>query len=158
MKLFIELIAVFILSLFPYRILFFKEKKQEFSSILEDEFIKDIDQLISENIADTDFQVIDIERSLGLSRPVLLQKIKQAKGTTLVNYIKYKRIEKAKLLLATTTDNISEVAYKVGYVDPKYFSKTFKKQEKKSPSQYRKSYYKNEEIQNDKDFDFYLKK
>ncbi|AZQ63962.1 AraC family transcriptional regulator [Flammeovirga pectinis] len=148
-RLFFEIVVVFILSLLPYSNYFSIRENEMYTDVFEKEFIKDIDVIIADNLSNVDFQVTDIEHSLGLSRPVLLQKIKLAKGTTLVNYIKYKRIEKAKFLLVSTTNNISEIAYKVGYTDPKYFSKTFKKQEKKSPSQYRKLFFKTEEVQNE---------
>lgn len=54
------------------------------------------------------------------------------------NYINAKRIEKAKELLRISTMPISEIAYKLGFQDPLYFTRVFKKKTSISPSDYRK--------------------
>lgn len=48
------------------------------------------------------------------------------------------RIEKAKLLLHNPQLRISQIAEMVGYQDEKYFSKVFKKQEGRTPNEFRK--------------------
>ena len=56
-------------------------------------------------------------------------------ATDFINTI---RLKKSVDLLATMEFNVSEVAYAVGYNDPKYFSRIFKKQFGKAPSDYLK--------------------
>ena len=54
----------------------------------------------------------------------------------LLNYL---RIEKAKALMRDTKLQISEIGYKAGYTDPKYFSKVFRDFEGMTPRKYRKN-------------------
>ena len=53
-------------------------------------------------------------------------------------YIRMKRIERAQLLLFTTTDSIRQISEKVGLENVSYFSKIFKKVTGKLPKVYRK--------------------
>lgn len=59
-------------------------------------------------------------------------------GESFVNYVTRLRIDKAKLWLAHTEWKVFEVAQKVGYDDPNYFTTVFKQLTNLSPSQYRK--------------------
>lgn len=61
----------------------------------------------------------------------------QQMGKTFVEYLTELRIEKAKELLCCTSDGSSEIALKVGYNDPHYFSFLFKKINGCSPRDYR---------------------
>jgi two-component system, response regulator YesN len=56
---------------------------------------------------------------------------------TFSEYVKRRRLQKAKELLLTTRMPIWEIAEKVGYQTAKYFIKVFKDIEGASPSQYR---------------------
>ena len=64
----------------------------------------------------------------------------QEMGSTFIEYLIGKRMERAKELLRTTQLRSSEVAYRVGYRDPHYFSSTFKKIQGMTPREYRVSY------------------
>ncbi len=55
---------------------------------------------------------------------------------TIIDFIKSLRLKRAAQLLAQQKLHIGEVAYSVGFNDRKYFSKEFKKQFGKSPSEY----------------------
>ena len=55
-----------------------------------------------------------------------------------MKYLTGLRIDKAKDFLADENLPVSEIAYLVGYSDPLYFSRIFKKTEQVSPQQYRK--------------------
>jgi AraC-like DNA-binding protein len=48
------------------------------------------------------------------------------------------RLRKAKLLLETTNQTVSEIAYQVGFNDPAWFSRVFKEEYGVSPSESRK--------------------
>ena len=69
-----------------------------------------------------------------MSAPILYRKLKAISNLSLNNYVKTYRLNKARELL-TSTMNISEVAYTVGFSDRKYFSKEFKKQFGYNPSE-----------------------
>lgn len=79
----------------------------------------------------------DIEKYMHLNGDYLNRIYKSATGFTLMEYIQFVRIEKAKQLLRTTNDTISEICGKTGYDSPPYFAKIFKKQTGKTPSEYR---------------------
>lgn len=68
----------------------------------------------------------------------LSRKFRHYTGTTVVKYIRMRRVEKAKELLIKTNDSISEIAYQCGFNDSNYFSYVFKQSEKISPLKYRK--------------------
>lgn len=79
----------------------------------------------------------DIEKHMHLNGDYLNRIYKSATGFSLMEYIQFLRIEKAKQLLQTTNDTISEICGKTGYDSPPYFSKIFKRQTGKTPSEYR---------------------
>lgn len=59
-------------------------------------------------------------------------------GISFVDYLKRIRVEKAKELLKTTNMKVQEVAVNVGYDNPKYFAKVFKKMTGVSPQEFRR--------------------
>lgn len=61
-----------------------------------------------------------------------------------VKFIQEKRIERAQLLLSTTTYSISEIASKVGLDNISYFTRLFKKQLGRTPGEYRQSKWQND--------------
>lgn len=101
---------------------------------LDLDLVKNLQFLILESkLASAD----EIARELFISRSQLHRKIKALTGMSLTAYGNHVRIEKAKHLLNTTNMNVSEIAYEVGFDDPSYFSRTFKKLESVSPKSYR---------------------
>ena len=58
-------------------------------------------------------------------------------GVTFIEYLISKRMERARELLMTTNMRSSEIAYKVGYKDPHYFSYMFKKTQGMTTREYR---------------------
>jgi AraC-like DNA-binding protein len=61
-----------------------------------------------------------------VSKDYIGQFFKSLTNTNLQDYIENRRLEHAHFLLRTTTDNIQEIAHKVGFKDPAYFSRRFK--------------------------------
>lgn len=80
----------------------------------------------------------DMANRFYLSREYISRKFRQEFGVTFSDYLGGIRIERAKLLLLNPNLRISQVAEMVGYQDEKYFSKVFKKQEGRTPNEYRK--------------------
>lgn len=62
---------------------------------------------------------------------------KKYSGTTMTSYLHALRVQRAQFLLQTTTLTIAEVAEQVGYEDPYYFGKLFKKQTGITPMKFR---------------------
>lgn len=80
----------------------------------------------------------DYAHSHNFSISWFIQSFKQYTGTTPAQYILFLRISNAKNLLENTSYNISEISQAIGYENPLYFSRIFKKQSGLSPSEYRK--------------------
>lgn len=68
-----------------------------------------------------------------------IRNFKHYTGSTPMQYILSKRIYNAEILLQDSTYNITEISEIVGYENPLYFSRIFKKVKGLSPSEYRKS-------------------
>lgn len=94
---------------------------------------------ITSNISNPDMKIDDIAMAMGMSRSVLYGKIKNAVGMTPVDFVRHIRIMRATELLCQTDDTLSSIAYSVGFSDPKYFSKVFKKEMGIIPSEYREN-------------------
>ena len=62
-------------------------------------------------------------------------------GQTLTQYLLTMRMEKARDILLNTSLSIKEVAWALGFVDEKYFMKTFKTHEGLTPTMYRNTAY-----------------
>jgi two-component system response regulator YesN len=80
----------------------------------------------------------DISQAVYLS-PCYLSKIfKQELGCTIMEYLTKVRIDEAKKYLRNPRYNIMQVANLIGFDDPSYFTKVFKKSEGITPSQYKR--------------------
>lgn len=81
----------------------------------------------------------DVAAHANLSAYYFSKLFKEQTGTTFIEYLTGVRIVKAKELLKTTRMSLKEICFKVGYHDPNYFSRVFKKITGRSPSDYRLS-------------------
>lgn len=93
---------------------------------------------INDNIANSDLSIDDFCKAMGMSRTVLYVRVKKVFGSSPNNFIQEIRIKKALALMKDPGVSISEVAYKCGFSDPKYFSRCFKKTMGCSPTEYMK--------------------
>jgi transcriptional regulator GlxA family with amidase domain len=73
---------------------------------------------------------------MGLSRAQLYRKLQSLTGRSVNEHLNAIRLEKARHLLKTSNMNISEVAYDVGFNDPKYFGRVFSEAFGQSPSEF----------------------
>lgn len=74
-----------------------------------------------------------------MSTSWFIRNFKQYTGSTPMQYILSKRIYNAEILLQDSSYNVTEISQIVGYDNPLYFSRIFKKAKGISPSEYRKS-------------------
>lgn len=98
-----------------------------------------IDRLLAivyEHIADEHFDVDQLARQAGFSRAQLYRKVKALTDQSVSEYIQTIRLKRAAELILQHAGNFTEVAYQVGFKDPSYFSKCFRKQFDCLPSEY----------------------
>ncbi|MDF9831071.1 two-component regulator propeller domain-containing protein [Parabacteroides sp. PF5-6] len=88
------------------------------------------------NMANPDFSVEELSRELGMSRVHLYKKLTQITGKTPIEFIRIIRLKRAAQLLKESQLTVSEIAYEVGFNNPKYFRKYFKDEFGVLPSQY----------------------
>ena len=86
----------------------------------------------------TKISIADYAESLHISTNWFIHNFKQYAGMSPAQYILSLRMVNAQSLLERTTYNIKEISEIVGYENPLYFSRVFKKEIGKSPAQYRK--------------------
>ena len=75
-------------------------------------------------------------RELGISRAYLYKKILALTGKSPLEFIRTIRLQHAAQLLEKSQLTVSEVAYRVGFNNPKYFTKYFKEEFHVLPSNY----------------------
>ena len=95
---------------------------------VENAFIQRFRHVVEEKMSNSDLSVEDIGTELGLSRVQLYRKVKALTGFSPVELLRKTRLSKARQLLETTDQTISEIAYKVGFTAPSYFTKCFKEE------------------------------
>lgn len=91
---------------------------------------------VESNISRSDLSVEELSRELGMSRVNLYKRLVAMTGKTPIEFIRVIRLKYAAKLLRETRMNISEVAYQVGFNNPKYFTKYFKEEFGMLPSVY----------------------
>ncbi len=92
---------------------------------IEDAFVQKVKNNILERLSDPELTVETLCRSLALSQRQLHRKLTALTGKNAIQFIRAIRLARAKELLAEKTMNVSEVAFEVGFDDPKYFSRVF---------------------------------
>ena len=85
---------------------------------------------------DTSFDVTKLVKEMGVSRSLLHKKLKALTNMSTTEFIRLCRLKKSIHYLKHDNLNISEVAYEVGFNDPKYFSRIFKKHFGVTPTEY----------------------
>lgn len=104
----------------------------------EQQFIEKITAIIHRNIDKPDFGVSMLTSELGIGRTLLHTKLKQILDLSATEFINTVRLREAQKILVEYPElTMSEVAYKVGFNDPNYFSRTFKKLFNISPSDFK---------------------
>ena len=96
--------------------------------IFEDEFLSKATQLVIEHLDEADFDVEHLEQALDMSKMQLYRKLKMLTSLAGNEFIRSIRLQQARILLEKGSLNVSEVAYQVGFNDPAYFTRAFKKQ------------------------------
>ncbi|WP_243751570.1 two-component regulator propeller domain-containing protein [Niastella caeni] len=103
---------------------------------VDEQFIRQSIETVEQHISEPEFSVEDLSRALHMSRVALYKKLLALTGKSPLDFIKTIRLKRAVQLLEKSQYTISEIAYEVGFNNPKYFARTFKKEFGVLPSEY----------------------
>ena len=96
---------------------------------------------IQKKYKDPDLDVHELAEEMGMNRSALNERIQSALGLTTAQFIRTYRLNVAKEMICNGTNksmNVSEIAYEVGFNDPKYFTRCFTKEFGATPSELQK--------------------
>ena len=106
----------------------------------DESLIKKVMTWLEDNVADAEVTVDQMAAYVGMGRTSMYNKIKGLTGKSPVELIQDFRLEKATYYLKSGQYSVSETCYKVGFSDPGYFSRSFKKHFGVSPVDYIKEH------------------
>lgn len=122
----------------------FSKQPQTFARILatnpiDKEILDRAIEIIESHLDDTNFNINIFSRKMGMARTNLFAKIKAITGQTPNDFILTMRLKKGAIMLRNNPElNVSEIADRIGFSSPRYFSKCFKDAYHVNPLAYRK--------------------
>lgn len=102
-------------------------------------FLNALHTFMEENIGNAEMNMDDLADRMNMSRSTLNRKMHELFNLSAKDFVQAARIKHACQLLRTTDMAAKEVAYACGFSDPRYFSKSFKANTGKTPTEYRDS-------------------
>ncbi len=115
--------------------LFLQPNEIKVSSV-DETFLKELHELVEENISDPDFNIENMTDKFSMSYMSLFRKIKALTGEPPVKFLRSYRLKKAAQLLKAKSGNITEIAFSTGFNNSAYFTKCFKEQFNRLPSEF----------------------
>jgi signal transduction histidine kinase/ligand-binding sensor domain-containing protein/DNA-binding response OmpR family regulator len=106
---------------------------------LDEKFSIEVIEFIEKRMSNPDLSVEELSSKMAMSRVTLYRKLLALTGKTPVEFIKTIRLKRSLQLLEKGQMNIAEVAYAVGFNNPKYFARLFKSEYNMLPSEYKNS-------------------
>lgn len=103
----------------------------------DQEMMEKLLRFMEEHIADEDLKIEELAEAVHMGRTVFYGKIKALVGMSPSDFLRRLRMQRAEELIARSKMNFSQIAFRVGFSDPKYFTKCFKKETGMTPSEYR---------------------
>ncbi len=103
----------------------------------EDTFVAELKAYVIEHMTAPELGVDSISNHFGISRTQLYRKLKALINKPIADYIKTIRLEEALQLIKAQKHTVAEVAYQTGFSTPSNFTRAFKKQYGKSPSEFK---------------------
>lgn len=103
---------------------------------LDEQLLNKAIKYCEDNMASSELSVEELSRSLGMSRVHLYKKLMTITGRSPIEFIRVIRLKRAAQMLHDKQKNIADVAYAVGFNNPKYFSRYFKDEFGVLPSVY----------------------
>ncbi len=106
----------------------------------DEAFLANLMEWLDAHIEDSEMTIDQLATHLGMGRTTMFNKLKSLTGKSPIVLIKEYRLNKSCILLRTGQFSVSEVAYKVGFSDPGYFSRCFREQFQLSPVEYMRNH------------------
>lgn len=103
---------------------------------VDEKFLQQALEIIEKQIDNPEFSVDEFSKEMYMSRVTLYRKIQSLTGKSPLDFIRSIRLKRAVQLLDKSGMSVSEVAYQVGFNDPKIFRRIFKEEFKITPSEY----------------------
>ncbi|MCB0586793.1 MAG: helix-turn-helix domain-containing protein [Phaeodactylibacter sp.] len=113
--------------------------REEEAEIPADPFLEKVRAIIESHLHDNNFSVGQLCREAGMSHSQLHRKLSALTGQSATYFIRYLRLQHARKLLKDPALTVAAVAYDTGFSDPDYFSKVFRKEFGKTPSEFREN-------------------
>jgi len=107
---------------------------------IDGNFLLQAISIVEENLSNFDFTQDQLIEAMNSSKSTLYRKIKSLTGLSTSDFVRNIRLKHACLMLKSETGNISDIAYNVGFNDPKYFSTCFKTEFGQTPREYMKNH------------------
>ena len=101
-------------------------------------FVEKFKSLLDAKLGDSNLNVEDLGKDMGLSRVQLYRKIKSLTNYSPNELLRIARLKKAASLLASSDMTVAEIGYEVGFSSPSYFTKCYKEQFGESPTDFLK--------------------
>jgi signal transduction histidine kinase/ligand-binding sensor domain-containing protein/CheY-like chemotaxis protein/AraC-like DNA-binding protein len=105
----------------------------------ESYFVKRVKQIVMNHLSDPEFDVNVLAEKMKMGKTSFYNKLKDLTGKAPIEYINYYRLKQGKEDLLSGKFTVSEVAYNLGYNDPSYFARVFKKEFGCTPTQFLRS-------------------
>jgi YesN/AraC family two-component response regulator len=103
----------------------------------DDQFLREVLAYIEKEMGNADLSVEELSNRFHTSRSTFYKRILLLTGKTPVEFIRHIRLRRAAELLEKSQLNVAEIAYEVGFNNPKYFTHYFKAEFGCIPSTYR---------------------
>lgn len=116
---------------------FSKVNAPEMDKDTDKSFINRFRHLLEDNYTESELNVEDLGKNMGLSRSQLYRKTKALTNYSPNELLRIVRLQKAMELINTSELSVSEIAYRVGFTSPSYFAKCFKDHYNQSPTDLR---------------------
>lgn len=116
-----------------------KEYKLETPQIIEADqlMMEKLMKFLEQRIGDENLRIEEMADAVSMGRTVFYGKIKAIVGMSPSDFLRSLRMQRAEELIVKSKMNFSQIAFSVGFSDPKYFTKCFKKETGMTPSEYR---------------------
>ncbi|PRD53735.1 hypothetical protein C5749_09405 [Sphingobacterium gobiense] len=106
---------------------------------MDEQFLQNVVKVVEKKMSDPEFNIDMVADQLNLGRSTFYKKFKSLTKLTPVEFVRDMRLQRAHQLLNDNLENISQIAYIVGFNNPKYFSTCFREKYGISPKEFSKS-------------------